>query len=69
MKKSKKEPLEREWFIVMNSQLEYFAGLLYGGQIVWSKDYDDAKPLDLESKFIALKNMSYVEELILDYIK
>jgi hypothetical protein len=69
MKKSKKEPLERKWFIVMNSQLEYFAGLLYGGQIVWSRDYDDAKPLDLESKFITLKSMSYGEELILDYIK
>lgn len=69
MKKSKKEPLERKWFIVMNSQLEYFAGLIYGGQILWSYDYNEAKPLDLESKFVALKNMSYGEELILDYIK
>ena len=53
----------------MNSQLEYFAGMMYGGELVWSSDYGDAKPLDLESKFIALKNMSYGEELILDYIK
>jgi hypothetical protein len=58
----------RDWFIVMNSQLEYFCGLMYGGQIVWSSDYNEAKPLDDEAKFQTLKSLSYGEELILDYI-
>lgn len=52
----------------MNSHLEYFAGLMYGGQIVWSPDHRDAKALDNERKFTALQNMSYGEELLLDYI-
>lgn len=53
----------------MNSHLEYFAGMLYGGELVWCSDYKEAKPLDDERKFRTLQNMSYGEELILDYIK
>jgi hypothetical protein len=60
--------INRTWFIVMNSKLEYFCGLMYGGQIVWSNDYNEAKPLDDEAKFQTLKSLSYGEELILDYI-
>ena len=67
-KKQKDEAKSREWFIVMNSDLEYFAGLMYGGQIVWSRDYEEAKPLDDEAKFRTLQNLSYGKELILDYI-
>jgi hypothetical protein len=37
----------RKWFIVMNSQLEYFAGMFYGGELLWSRHYEDAKPLRL----------------------
>ena len=68
MAKKKKKEDKRDWFIVMNSQLEYFSGLVYGGQLVWCSDYKESKPLDNERKFITLKNMCYGEELIMDYI-
>jgi hypothetical protein len=55
-------------FIVMNSQLEYFCGLMYGGQLVWSGDYKEAKPLNDEAKFRTLQMLCRGEELILDYI-
>ena len=60
---------KRKWFIVMNSQLEYFAGLFYGGELLWSRHYEDAKPLDDEAKFRTIKSLTYGEELIMDYIK
>jgi len=63
----KKEP-KRKWFIVMNSKLEYFSGLMYGGQLVWCDDYNEAKPLDDEAKFKTLQYMCWGEELIMDYI-
>jgi len=63
----KKEP-KRKWFIVMNSKLEYFSGLMYGGQLVWCSDYNEAKPLDDEAKFRTLQYMCWGEELIMDYI-
>lgn len=63
----KKAPKRKE-FIVMNSKLEYFSGLMYGGQLVWCSDYDEAKPLDDERKFKTLQYMCYGEELLLDYI-
>lgn len=59
---------KRKWFIVMNSQLEYFSGMMYGGQLVWCSDYNEAKPLDDEAKFHTIKRMCYGEELVLDYI-
>lgn len=59
---------KHKWFIVMNSQLEYFCGLMYGGELVWNSDYNEAKPLDHIEKFNVLKRMCYGEELILDYI-
>jgi len=55
-------------FIVMNSQLEYFSGMMYGGQLVWCDDYNEAKPLDDERKFQTLQSLCRGEELILDYI-
>jgi hypothetical protein len=63
--KNKEKPRE---FIVMNSNLEYFCGLAYGGQPVWDSDYENAKPLDHENKFRTLQSLSLGEELILDYI-
>jgi hypothetical protein len=63
----KKEP-KRKYFIVMNSKLEYFSGLMYGGQLVWCNDFKEAKPLDDELKFHTLQRMCYGEELIMDYI-
>jgi hypothetical protein len=67
-KRVKQKDDRREWFIVMNSRLEYYCGLAYGGQLVWDSDYDNAKPLDDEAKFNTIKSLSYGEELILDYI-
>jgi hypothetical protein len=55
-------------FIVMNSKLEYFCGLAYGGQLVWDSDYNEAKPLDHDNKFKMLQYLCFGEELILDYI-
>jgi hypothetical protein len=55
-------------FIVMNSRLEYFCGLMYGGQLVWTDDYNEAKPLDDEAKFRTIQSLTYGEELIMDYI-
>lgn len=52
----------------MNSKLEYYCGLAYGGQLVWDSDYENAKPLDDEAKFNTIKSLSYGEEIILDYI-
>ena len=63
----KKAPKRKE-FIVMNSKLEYFCGLAYGGQLVWCSDYNEAKPLDDEAKFRTLQYMCWGEELLLDYI-
>ncbi len=68
-KKQKEDAKSREYFIVMNSRLEYFCGLMYGGQLVWSHDYKEAKPLDDERKFRTLQSLVYGEELIMDYIK
>lgn len=53
----------------MNSQLEYFAGLLYGGELLWSRHYEDAKPLDDEAKFRTIQSLTFGEELIMDYIE
>jgi hypothetical protein len=67
--RGKKQQTEKpKPFIIMNSRLEYFAGMMYGGQLVWSNDYNEAKPLDHINKFNTLKHLSYGEELILDYI-
>lgn len=55
-------------FIVMNSKLEYFSGMMYGGELVWCSDFKEAKPLDSEGKFETLQRICYGEELILDYI-
>jgi len=55
-------------FIIMNSKLEYFSGMMYGGELVWCSDYKEAKPLDHENKFETLKALCRGEELILDYI-
>ena len=63
----KKAPKRKE-FIVMNSKLEYFSGMMSGGQLVWCSDYNEAKPLDNEAKFKTLQYMCWGEELLLDYI-
>ena len=69
MAKKKKKEDKRDWFIVMNSQLEYFCGLAYGGQCVWNSDYKEAKPLDHINKFNTIKYLApYGVEVIFEYI-
>jgi len=65
---AKKKQPKREWFIVMNSQLEYFSGMMYGGELVWCNDYKECKPLDHMNKFKTLQSLCYGEELIFEYI-
>ena len=60
---------EREWFIVMNSNLEYFCGMMYGGQLVWCNDYEEAKPLDDVSKFNFIRRVTPRDiELVMEYV-
>ena len=66
--RKKKQKETREWFIVMNSKLEYFCGLAYGGELIWCSDFKEAKPLDDEAKFRTIQRLCSGEELILDYI-
>ena len=67
-KRVKQKDDKRNFFIVMNSDLEYYCGMMYGGELVWSSDYREAKPLDNEAKFKTLQSLSQGKELILDYI-
>jgi len=64
----KTEKITRKWFIVVNSDLEYFCGLAYGGQPIWCSDYAEAKPLDNERKFSTLQSICWGKELELFYI-
>lgn len=64
----KTEKITRKWFIVVNSDLEYFCGLAYSGQPIWCSDYAEAKPLDDERKFTTLQYMCWGKELDLFYI-
>lgn len=67
MRKKKEKESKYKEFIVMNSKLEYFSGMMYGGQLVWCSDYKEAKPLNDEAKFKTLKRITE-EDLLMDYI-
>jgi len=56
-----KDKEKRSEFIVMNSNLEVFSGLAFGGEAMFSSNYDNAKPLDDERKFRG-------DELMMEYI-
>jgi len=53
---------------VMNSQLEVFSGLAFGGVPMFSKFFENAKPLDDEAKFHTLRRMCYDDTLMMEYI-
>ena len=59
---------KRSEFIVMNSNLEVFSGLAFGGVALFSNNYDNAKPLDDERKFRTLQSIFGGEELMMEYI-
>ena len=52
----------------MNSNLEVFSGLAFGGVALFSNNYDNAKPLDDERKFRTLQSICRGEELRMEYI-
>lgn len=59
----------RDWFIVMNSNLEYFCGMMYGGELVWCSDYEEAKPLDDVAKFDFIRRVTPPDvDLIMEYV-
>lgn len=51
----------------MNELGEYFAGLAYGGQLVWLPKIEDAKELNDLSKFEGMKRFTHYE-IIYEYI-
>jgi len=67
MRKKKQKEAKSKEFVVMNSKLEYFAGMMYGGQLVWCSDFKEAKPLNDEAKFKTLERIAE-EDLLMDYI-
>ncbi len=67
MRKKKQKEAKSKEFVVMNSKLEYFAGMMYGGQLVWCSDFKEAKPLNDEAKFKTLARITE-EDLLMNYI-
>jgi hypothetical protein len=46
-------------FIVMNEQLQVWTGITNGGRtLLFSDDFDDAKPLDFDVQFRTLKRLT-----------
>jgi hypothetical protein len=54
-------------YIVM-SDYGYFTGLAHGGELQWSYNVKDAKPLNDISKFYTLQSISHGLELIFEFI-
>lgn len=66
MKKSKIE--EYKWFVVY-SDYGYFTGLANGGQLQWSLDEKEAKPLDGIQKYYKIKELAPPSiDVIFEYI-
>lgn len=63
-----KNKVEKQEFIVINSNLEVFSGLAFGGVAMFSNNFDNAKPLDDERKFKTLQSICSGEELMMEYI-
>jgi hypothetical protein len=66
--RSKKKKEIRNWFIVY-SDYGYFKGLANGGQLIWTQNENEAKPLDHPNKmrmikFLAPKNIEVILENI-----
>lgn len=54
-------------FIIMNEDGEFFAGLVYGGQLMWTSDISEAKPLDCLDKLNTIRRMCK-KELIYQFV-
>jgi hypothetical protein len=67
-RKSKKKNEKRDWFIVY-SDYGYFKGLANGGQLIWTQDETEAKPLDHPNKMRMIKFLAPKDiEVILENI-
>lgn len=54
---------------IVYSDYGYFKGLANGGQIVWTQNENEAKPLDHINKFNTIKHLApYGVEVIFEYI-
>ena len=67
-RRSKKEKEKRDWYIVY-SDYGYFKGLTNGGQLEWTPNENEAKPLDHPNKaqkikFLAPQNIEIILENI-----
>jgi hypothetical protein len=66
MRKAKSDG--REWFVVY-SDYGYFTGLANGGQLQWSLDEKEAKPLDGIQKYHKIKQLAPQNiDVIFEYI-
>lgn len=76
MKKSRKKKVdlitldpEYKPFIVMNEHLQVWVGIKDGGRtLIFSDNFDDAKPLDFDSQFKTLNRLSKIVKLEQIYI-
>lgn len=69
MARKKKKMVEKNPEFIVYSDLGYFKGLINGGQLEWTQNENEAKPLDHLSKvqtikFLAPRNI----EVIFEYI-
>jgi len=48
MKKIKKKIIKHKEYIIVNKQEEAYVGMMYGS-LVWSNNWDEAKPLHKEN--------------------
>jgi hypothetical protein len=69
MARRKKKMVEKEKEFIVYSDLGYFKGLINGGQLVWTQDENEAKPLDHLSKVQTIKFLAPRGiEVIFEYI-
>lgn len=66
---SKKKKKEKKTEFIVYSDYGYFKGLANGGQLVWTHDEAEAKPLDHLNKFETIKHLVPRNiEVIFEYI-
>jgi len=64
--KKVKEVEKSKWFIVFSND-GFFQGFHQGGKLKWTDKIDEAKPLDLVSKFETLQRI-YGGEMMMEYV-
>jgi hypothetical protein len=69
MARRKKKMVEKEKEFIVYSDLGYFKGLANGGQLVWTQDENEAKPLSHLNKVQTIKFLAPRGiEVIFEYI-